>query len=83
MTRDAFVLQVKIFLCKDSCKNSPFFFPSCQLAGDGRSVAVALLCADDMNLPVPALREGVLVLFLDSVQVFCSNKPDSMWFLID
>lgn len=62
----------------------PFvFFSFCQLAADGRSVAIALLCADDMNLPVPALREGVLVLFLDSVQVFCSNKPDSMWFLID
>lgn len=71
----------KIFLCKVSCKNSHFF--CCQHAADGRAVAIALLCADDMNLPAPALREGVLVLFLDAVQVFCSNKPDSMWFLID
>lgn len=58
-----------------------FFF--CQHASGERAVAIALLCADGTNLPVPALREGVIILFLEAVQVLCSNKPDSMWFLID
>lgn len=44
---------------------------------------MALLFADDTTLPAPALREGVLVLFLDSDQVFCSNRTDSVWGLID
>lgn len=42
-------LGKKIVLCKDSYKNSLFFFFS-QLAVDGQSVAVALLCSGDMNL---------------------------------
>lgn len=60
-------------------QKSVFF---CQF-GEGWSVAMALLCADDTTLPVPALCVGVLVLFLDSDQVFRSNRTDSVWGLID
>lgn len=79
VTRRAFVLSKALSL--QLLAEMHFFF--CQRASEGRAVAIALLCADGTNLPAPALREGVIVLFLEAVQVLCSNKPDSLWFLID
>lgn len=77
-------LGKKILLCKDSCKSSIFFLlpACCWWAVSYYSIIVFWWYEPG----VPALREGVLVLlvlFLDSGQMFCSNKPNSAWFLTD